>query len=203
MASASDSDADRHEPSNNSDEECDVAETSEESECESTDSDMPGLRAMESGTDSDSDYTESEESAGEVVPPRSAETVRRSSARIASAQPLSSEDEDMPPLADADYSDSDSDSDTAEASAVHVRRSARQRCGVNYVANNIDTTFNDRPGYSHFGRTRKGGDIRPRQQAKPKLAPAIQKSVTMHNFFASPGRCALHYHIMYSYYLLT
>jgi len=85
-----------------------------------------------------------------------------------------------------------SESDVGSDDVKLIRRSCRKATAPkNYVACRVDTTFNDRPGYTHFGRSRKGGDFRPRQTiaTAPKLPATITKTVTMHNFFAAAGNC--------------
>ena len=49
------------------------------------------------------------------------------------------------------------------------KRSTRVRKPVNYVNEGHDTFFNDRPGYTDFGRTRRGGDRRPLAVGKVSL----------------------------------
>lgn len=71
---------------------------------------------------------------------------------------------------------------------VPVRRSGRKRKQVDYVNEKQDAEFAGVKGYTHFGRTRKGGDVRPRRKAERKPSAAITSRVTMLNFFARPGR---------------
>ena len=103
--------------------------------------------------------------------------------------------ESMGDLVEASFSDDDfseqscSDDDAAiPAPATPVRRSARNRDKeVDYVNEKADKHFCEYKGITHFGRTRKGGDIRPNADIvqPPK---ATRSSVTMLNFFAAPGK---------------
>ena len=62
----------------------------------------------------------------------------------------------------------------------------RRKRTVDYWSESVDTTFNDRPGYTHFGRTRKGGDVRPLRKEQP-IPKKIVESVTLLNFFGREG----------------
>ena len=81
---------------------------------------------------------------------------------------------------------------TNSGSAV-LRRSSRnvgqQRDGQqrkpDYVSEKHDQTFVGRKGYTHFGRTKLGGDCRP--NGKPVQVPK-HKHVTMLNFFSAAGK---------------
>ena len=68
-----------------------------------------------------------------------------------------------------------------------VRGRRRNTIVPNYTTVKVDTTFTGHTGYSHFGRTHKGGDVRP-NGTPPTLGVSIQNKVTIHNFFASPGK---------------
>ena len=100
-------------------------------------------------------------------------------------------------IVDVDFSDEEWDDaneldatpQTATTAVVQPRRSARVRGGnrPDYVNERCDQEFSDCKGYSHFGRTRKGGDNRP--NSKAALAPKkTRSSVTMLNYFATPGK---------------
>ena len=76
-----------------------------------------------------------------------------------------------------------------EATAVVQRRRSARNNGKrpDYVHERCDEEFSGCKGYSHFGRTRKGGDNRP--NSKAALAPKkTRSSVTMLNYFATPGK---------------
>lgn len=64
--------------------------------------------------------------------------------------------------------------------ATPVRKSNRNLRNRNYLVEKCDETFSAYPGITHFGRTRKGGDRRPRSKQKPA---SISKHVTILNFF--------------------
>ena len=51
-------------------------------------------------------------------------------------------------------------------SPVPSTRSRRARRKINYFHEKHDTQFVDYPGLTHFERTRKGGDVRPRTVKK-------------------------------------
>ena len=104
----------------------------------------------------------------------------------------------MGDLVDASYSSddfseetcSDDDDDTIPAPATPVRRSGRNRdkeVDYDYVNEKADNHFCEYKGITHFGRTRRGGDIRPNADIvqPPKKT---RSSVTMLNFFAAPGK---------------
>ena len=96
----------------------------------------------------------------------------------------SGSDEEWVPLVHVD--DSDSDDEAPRESTG--RRSTRKRKPVKYVGSATDTFFSGLPGYTHIGRTRKGGDKRPRRvtgRAQPK--PSGNGS-TLLNFFSMGGR---------------
>ena len=65
-----------------------------------------------------------------------------------------------------DESDSDDEWRQEEEDAVTPppkrAKSARTKKAVDYSAENQDEFFMDTKGYTSFGRTRKGGDRRPR-----------------------------------------
>lgn len=65
-----------------------------------------------------------------------------------------------------------------------VRNRGKQ---VDYVNEKHDNEFAEAKGYTHFGRTRKGGDKRPNA---PSVEPPKKtiSAVTMLNFFATPGK---------------
>ena len=77
---------------------------------------------------------------------------------------------------------------TEATAVVQWRRSARNNGKrPDYVHERCDEEFSGCKGYSHFGRTRKGGDNRP--NSKAALAPKkTRSSVTMLNYFATPGK---------------
>ena len=98
---------------------------------------------------------------------------------------------------------SDSDSDFAlqndddvelevPSNDAAVRRSPRVNKKPDYHSVKIDKTFCGRPGYTHFGRTRKGGDKRPRRAPQKAASEQNDKTraqnLTMLNFFASAGK---------------
>ena len=93
---------------------------------------------------------------------------------------------------DGDDEDSDYNDESAAAAAPAVQtvsRPSRSTSNNNpvYVGERVDQHFNDgRPGYTHFHRTRKGGDVRP-NGTELTLPKAIQCGVTIHNFFCAPG----------------
>ena len=59
-------------------------------------------------------------------------------------------------------------------SAVTPRRSKRQREPCDYGKEQCDTFFSNEKGYTHFHRTRKGGDCRPN---KAKKVCSVQNNV--------------------------
>ena len=63
------------------------------------------------------------------------------------------------------------------AAASPRRRSTRKRAKVNYVKENSDSFFEAYPGITHFGRTRKGGDNRPR--AREQAVVVVRVSFAM------------------------
>ena len=77
-----------------------------------------------------------------------------------------------------------------EATAVVQRRRSARNNGKrpDYVHERCDEEFSGCKGYSHFGRTRKGGDTRP--NSKAVLPPKKTRSAarTMLNYFATPGK---------------
>lgn len=97
----------------------------------------------------------------------------------------------------SDGDDEHEDSDYVEEIAAHAvqvasrpRRSTTAQC-PDYVGEQVDEHFNDgRPGYTHFGRTRKGGDTRPNGK-EPEVPKAITSGVTIHNFFCASGKNCL------------
>ena len=70
-------------------------------------------------------------------------------------------DYETEPLVDVDDSEDEGD----EINCVRI--STRKRKAANYVNEKADDFFSDSPGYTNFGRTRKGGDRRPRAENKP------------------------------------
>ena len=74
------------------------------------------------------------------------------------------------------------------------KRTRRTIAAVNYTTEKTDSFFDDRPGYTHFERTRKGKDHRPRGlNATKKTLPAaaVKKKATLHNFFTVNGKAPL------------
>ena len=71
---------------------------------------------------------------------------------------MSDGEEWMPGLVLAELSD--------DEESVQPRRSSRARKQVDYGGENHDGFFAECPGYTNFGRTRKGGDKRPRKSKK-------------------------------------
>lgn len=71
---------------------------------------------------------------------------------------------------------------------VQLRRSSRNRAKKpDYVNERCDKEFSGEKGYTHFGRTRKGGDARP--NANPVQPPKkTTSSVTMLNYFSPPDK---------------
>ena len=79
-------------------------------------------------------------------------------------------------------------SNDANSGSVVLRRSPRsvgQRRKPDYVSEKHDQTFVGRKGYTHFGRTKLGGDCRP--NGKPATV-SKHKHVTMLNFFSAAGK---------------
>ena len=72
-------------------------------------------------------------------------------------------------------------------STIVRRSSGRVSRKANYAEEIIDQTFVGRPGYTHFGRTRLGGDRRI-NYGKVSMPKEISTRVTMLNFFAAPGK---------------
>ena len=57
------------------------------------------------------------------------------------------------------------------------------------LAKNVDQEFVGKKGYTHFHRTRKGGDAAPNRVVDVNKLPAwTKKKVTMFNFFARAGK---------------
>ena len=93
-------------------------------------------------------------------------------------------DDEWQPSAESD----EDDNDEWQPSTNIVRRSSgRNSRKPNYTDAKIDQTFTGRTGYTHFGRTRLGGDRRPNGKPVP-MPKAISTRVTMLNFFAAPGK---------------
>ena len=67
------------------------------------------------------------------------------------------------------------------------RRSPRMLKVIDYNVERQDKEFAGLKGYSHFGRTRLGGDQLPRGD-QDKIPLHVKLSVTMLNFFAPPGK---------------
>ena len=75
-------------------------------------------------------------------------------------------------------------SDDTDATPPSKSHNLRERNSIEYAQERVDTEFVGEKGYAHFGRTRKGGDTRPRgTQRKPKAT----NSVTLLNFFSMGG----------------
>ena len=65
----------------------------------------------------------------------------------------------------------------------------RKRKQAVYVGSNTDTFFSGLPGYTHIGRTRKGGDKRPRGLPTPAPKPIpTGNGSTLLNYFSLGGR---------------
>ena len=80
----------------------------------------------------------------------------------------------------------------APVAAIRPRPRRSTRGNPDYVGEHVDQHFNDgRSGYTHFGRTRRGGDVRPAAGEQPKLPKVYRNSVTIHNFFCAPGKICL------------
>ena len=76
-------------------------------------------------------------------------------------------------------------SDDTDATPPSKSHNLRERNSIEYAQERVDTEFVGEKGYAHFGRTRKGGDSRPRgTQRKPKAT----NSVTLLNFFSMGGQ---------------
>ena len=75
--------------------------------------------------------------------------------------------DDMMHLVEADLSE---DEDGAQCKRERGR-TLRARTAVDYTAEKNDEFFSAEKGFTHFGRTRKGGDIRPR--AKQVMLPTM------------------------------
>ena len=67
--------------------------------------------------------------------------------------------DDMEELVAADFSE---DEDAVERETRCSGRTMRARKHVDYTREKKDPFFDGYSGISHFGRTRKGGDVRPR-----------------------------------------
>ena len=59
-----------------------------------------------------------------------------------------------------------SSGDEEQTSQNRTRKSKRSQKPVDYCNETIDKRFEDYPGMTSFGRTRKGGDRRPRASGK-------------------------------------
>ena len=55
--------------------------------------------------------------------------------------------------------------------SVQPRQSRRRKKDVDYISEKKDNYFDNYPGLTNFGRTRKGGDRRPR--ASPKCVRVV------------------------------
>ena len=97
-------------------------------------------------------------------------------------------DDEWLPSASSDDGEPDPSPTATCTPSTNVRRSSgRVSRKVNYAEERIDQTFVGRKGYTHFGRTRHGGDCRP--NAKPVSMPKeISTRLTLFNFFAAPGK---------------
>ena len=82
-----------------------------------------------------------------------------------------------------------SDNNDEDAELPSLRRaSIRSKKTANYVDTNVDDTFNDRPGYTHFGRLKGGTGKGACKTRVPKSqAKIVRNLLTIHNFFAAPG----------------
>ena len=92
-----------------------------------------------------------------------------------------------------DDSDSDSDEEwkprrNRVRQAKALRRSSRNSGKkADYVNEHVDEEFSECKGYTHFGHTRKGGDVRP--NVGPVQPPKKTRSaVTMLNYFSPPSK---------------
>ena len=80
---------------------------------------------------------------------------------------MESDDEsDYEPGALVNAPDSEDESDEIPCARI----STRKRKAANYVNEKTDDFFDNCSGYTSFGRTRKGGDRRPRAENKPVSA---------------------------------
>ena len=88
-------------------------------------------------------------------------------------EPLPSKSDDSGE--EKDESDEETKADECE---VVLRRSKRKiKSIVDYHAEQVDSFFENEKGYSHFGRTRKGGDRRPRAVNK------VRFYLSLHNIY--------------------
>ena len=62
---------------------------------------------------------------------------------------------------DSDYGDDEESDGSPPPSPPPLRKSARVKRSLNYSEECVDKFFSDVKGYTHFQRTRKGGDKRP------------------------------------------
>ena len=87
----------------------------------------------------------------------------------------------------SEWQPSGTDDDDEQIVARRPRLQRVKKCNVDYTIEQVDHEFDGEKGYTNFGRTRKGGDKRPRRvvYAVPK---EVRKRVTMLNFFAAVGK---------------
>ena len=88
-----------------------------------------------------------------------------------------------------DGSDGSEDIDTAVnlTPARKVLPARKVKVKINYEAASTDDFFSGQPGYTDFGRTRKGGDRRPRAVGRKKSIQVEPRATTIMHFFAAPG----------------
>ena len=173
---------------------CSSSESSGESEEE-----MTGLKHVDdSSSDSDSESESSASDDDESDDEKSDDEIKQNDVVVQERDESSDADEsdDHDESSESQWQVLPSIEDDAEAAdlpPVRARRVPRRSTTQepNYVDENVDQYFNDgRPGYCHFGRTRKGGDTRPNGNV-PTLPPALVSKVTIHNFFCAAGNNCL------------
>ena len=76
-------------------------------------------------------------------------------------------------MSDSDYEPPDMDDLPVVSGEKQQRRTLRTNKPVDYTGSATDDFFADQKGYTSFGRTRRGGDRRPR------AAGTNKKSVTL------------------------
>ena len=75
-------------------------------------------------------------------------------------------DDDYLPVGLVDVDQSDDETEVAEREVVPRRSKRKNKSKPVYHGEKVDDFFEGEKGYSHVGRTRKGGDRRPRAVKK-------------------------------------
>ena len=70
-----------------------------------------------------------------------------------------------------------------EHGEVATHRSSRTKKQVNYCGENHDEFFDDSPGYTNFGRTKKRGDRRPRAKQNDVSSMSFDVCVPIYYLF--------------------